>query len=267
MDKDDLNLLPTKVWTAPAFLFFAVVFAIILLKAPDLETWRLTISYGTLLGVVLGIDAWYSSYAKKKTRLDASGFYLGQLPQQIVAGVFVTLVILVVALLLLGQVQNFTWEGTSAEVWSIIFQVGVVAFVESIVFQFVLPSWTYGVVWSQILFGTLHWNFVLSSNPVDYFFPVFATSIGFLWLTMIWLRTLTDKPWSQWFGLGFVLGSHATFNVVMLLFKVQIFGVVITWLNILVPVAILFVVGLGIWAMIRKRSYRLSFPSSLDSAQ
>lgn len=256
--EEDLNLLPQKVWTAPAFVFFAVVFAVILLKAPNEEMWRITISYGVLLGLVLGIDAWYSSHADKKTRLEASGFYLGQLPQQVAAGVMVTLLIMTVALLMLGQIQNFRWTGSKEQVWEVLFQIGVVAFAESIVFQFVFPSWPQGLIWSQVFFGFLHWDFVLSADPTDYFMPIFAMSVGFLWMFVIWLRTWTHKPWSQWFGLGFVIGSHATFNVLMLLFKVQIVGVVITWLNIILPLAILLVGVLGVCLMIRWASSRCS---------
>lgn len=188
--------------------------------------WRLTVSYGVLLGLTLAIDDWYSSFKQKKSRLEASGFYLGDLPKQLFAGSFLTLVVLIFVLALNGQLGNFHWEGTEEQVWEIIFQVGIVAFVESVVFQFILPSWTYGAIWSQVVFGFLHWEFAFSLDSLLY--PMFAFSMGLIWLGCVALRNYGKGYWwSEYFGLGFVIGSHAVFNIIVNLYTVEIFGVVI----------------------------------------
>lgn len=211
-------------------MFFALLFATITLKAPTLEMWRMTISYGVLLGLVLAIDGWYSSFKQKKSRLDASGFYLGDLPKQLLAGTLLTLLVLIAVLGVSGQLSKFNWEGTPEQIWEIIFQVGVVAFVESVVFQFVLPSWTYGAIWSQVVFGFMHWEMAFTLDSL--LFPMFAMSMGLLWLGCVALRNRGKGTWwSDYFGLGFVIGSHATFNVMVTLYRVEIFNVVIEWLN------------------------------------
>jgi hypothetical protein len=104
----------------------------------------------------------------------------------------------------------------STEVWgTVIMQVIFVACSEELAFRYVLPTYFKGVwkhsmfipiVYSQAMFAAFHWS-VYQGN-------VMSLVIAFV-MGCIWYLASQYKLGTQKLGLGFTIGSHAAYNLVL----------------------------------------------------
>jgi len=215
---------------------------------PDIYTQRISIIYGIILAVIMAI--WFITlYAEKRTHIITELYNISirdSILGMIVGTVLVLTVFWVVYGAILGvQPRDLGWEGYLA---LIILHGLIVAPIETITAQKMIVDML-GYIPAALFFAGMHvavYGFSLGTM-------MFAFTMGYIWSRMIGLKT--ENFWYGIFGMGWVIGFHATYNIAIIAYGSDTLMV----LSFAGPLALLvLLVVLVVIVLIKK--YRLSHP-------
>jgi len=173
---------------------------------PDIYTQNVSIIYGIILAVIMGI--WFITlYAEKRTHI-ITELYEISIRDSFIGMVLGTTLVLMVFWVVFGAIlsespRDLGWEGYVA---LIILHGLIVAPIETITAQKMVVDML-GYIPAAIFFAGMHaavYGFSIGTM-------LFAFTMGYIWSRMIGLKT--EKWYYGMFGMGFVIAWHATYNI------------------------------------------------------
>lgn len=184
-----------------------------------------------LVYAILGFDAVLmivvNQLLKKRALLDLVNFSYTTVIRPIAAGIFSLMIPLLAYMVLTGQVTQTS--GSTTDKWYVfIYNVIVLAPVESIFFLWAIPStWRPGAILSVFLFVFDHpvIRDNLLTTPILQLIPI-GVGLGlaaFLFQSTVFLGVVKWRG-SRYFGMGFAIGFHTALNTMITLFLLSILG-------------------------------------------
>jgi len=176
---------------------------------PDIYTQRISIIYGIILAMIMGI--WFITlYAEKRTHV-ITELYNISIRDSILGMILGTVLVLMVFWVVYGAIlgvepRDLGWEGYLA---LIVLHGLIVAPIETITAQKMVVDML-GYVPAAMFFAGMHaavYGFGIGTM-------LFAFVMGYIWSRMIGLKT--EKWYYGIFGMGWVLGFHATYNIAVI---------------------------------------------------
>lgn len=211
--------------TVKKYSTFSLILVIVLLNIwllnngeqilpPDIYTQNVSIIYGIILAVIMGI--WFITlYAEKRTHLITELYHIS-IKDSFIGMVLGTTLVLMVFWVVFGAILGETprdlgWEGYLALV---ILHGLIVAPIETITAQKMVVDMV-GYIPAALFFAGMH--------AAVYGFSVgtmlFAFTMGYIWSRMIGLKT--EKWYYGVFGIGFVIAWHATYNIAIHVYQAK----------------------------------------------
>lgn len=205
--------------TVKKYSTFSLILAIVLINIwllnngervlpPDIYTQNISIIYGIILAVIMGI--WFITlYAEKRTHI-ITELYQISIRDSFVGMVLGTTLVLMVFWVVFGAIlgespRDLGWEGYIA---LIILHGLIVAPIETITAQKMVVDMV-GYIPAAIFFAGMHaavYGFSIGTM-------LFAFTMGYIWSRMIGLKT--EKWYYAVFGMGWVIAFHATYNIAL----------------------------------------------------
>lgn len=205
--------------TVKKYSTFSLILAIVLINIwllnngervlpPDIYTQNISIIYGIILAVIMGI--WFITlYAEKRTHIITELYHIS-IKDSFIGMVLGTTLVLMVFWVVFGAILGETprdlgWEGYLALV---ILHGLIVAPIETITAQKMVVDMV-GYIPAAIFFAGMHaavYGFSIGTM-------LFAFTMGYIWSRMIGLKT--EKWYYAVFGMGWVLAFHATYNIAL----------------------------------------------------
>jgi len=211
--------------TVKKYSTFSLILAIVIINIwllnngerilpPDIYTQNVSIIYGIILAVIIGI--WFITlYAEKRTHI-ITELYNISIRDSLLGMVLGTTLVLMVFWIVFGAIlgespRDLGWEGYLA---LIILHGLIVAPIETITAQKMVVDML-GYIPAAIFFAGMHaavYGFSIGTM-------LFAFTMGYIWSRMIGLKT--EKWYYGMFGMGFVIAWHGTYNIAVTVYQAK----------------------------------------------